>query len=277
MAFENFKPILWSDKLFQAYDKAFVFSNLTNKDYEGEIKKYGQEVKINEIGEVTINDYTGSITYETPNDASKYLKIDQYKYFAVNVDDVDTAQMKPKAMNEIARKAGVNMADVIDQHIASKYTDAGIVSGSTGSPTAINSANITAQLRDIGTSMSENNVPNQGRVAVVPPWFSAKIDLAKIDKDTNNSATVNNAYVGRYLGFDIYESNNISHSGTTWYAPMFFTAGDSIAFALQLEKVEAGRRDGSFKDYLRALTMYGCKVYRPDSLAVLYCSEAAET
>ena len=277
MAFENFKPTIWSDKLFQAYDKQFVFSPLTNKTFEDEITSYGQEVKIGEIGDVTINDYTGTVTYETIADASKYLKIDQKKYFAVEVDDVDNAQTKIKPMNEIVRKAGIAGADEVDQLIAGKYTDAGITSGSTGSPTSITSANITSKLRDIGTSMSENNVPTQGRVAVVPPWFSAKIDLGKIQKDTNNSDTIVNGYVGRYMGFDIYESNNIQHSGTTWYAPMFFTAGDTIAFGMQFTKTEAGRRDGSFSDYVRGLWIYGAKVYRPDSLAVLYCSEGSES
>lgn len=277
MAFENFKPVLWSDQLFQAYDKSFVFSGLTNKKFESEIRNYGQQVKINEVGEVTVSSYSGTVTYETIDDASKYLDIDQKKYFAVEVDDADAAQMNPKVMNELTRKAAVAGSDTIDQFIAAKYTEAGITSGSTGSPTSITSANITSQLRDIGTSMSENNVPNAGRVAVVPPWFSAKIDLGKIQKDTDNSATITDGYVGRYMGFDIYESNNIVHSGTTWYAPMFFTASETIAFGMQFTRVEAGRRDGSFSDYVRGLWIYGAKVYRPSSLAVLYCDEGAES
>jgi len=277
MAFENFKPTLWSDKLFQAYDKAFVFSPLTNKAFESEIQNYGQQVKINEVGEVTVSDYTGSVSYETVSDASKYLVIDQKKYFAVEVDDADAAQMNPKVMNELVRKAGVAGGDTVDQFIAAKYVDAGIESGTTGSPTSITSTTVLSAVRDMGTSMSEANVPTQGRVAVVPPWFAAKIDLSKVTRDTNNSMILNDAYVGRFMGFDIFESNNIAHSGTTWYAPMFFTAGDTIAFGMQFTKTEAGRRDGSFSDYVRGLWIYGCKVYRPSSLGVLYCAEGAES
>lgn len=125
--------------------------------------------------------------------------------------------------------------------------------------------------------MSENNVPNQGRVAIVPPWFAAKIDLAKLIRDTNNSMISNDAYVGRYMGFEIFESNNISHSSTTWYAPMFFSAGDTIAFAEQLMDMEALRDKDAFKDYMRGLIVYGAKVVRPDSLAVAYVSEGSET
>ena len=68
MAIENFKPTLWSDKVFQAYDKNFVFAALCNRDYEGEIKSYGDQVKISEIGDVTVNTYAGSVSYEDPDD-----------------------------------------------------------------------------------------------------------------------------------------------------------------------------------------------------------------
>jgi hypothetical protein len=278
MSVKNFIPTIWSDKIFQSYDKNFVFAGLSNREYEGEISQFGDRVKVSEIGDMTATAYTGaSLTYSEADDASKYLTIDQKYYIAKTLDDVDNAQTKPKLINEITRKMGIGFADNTDSYIAGLYTEAGITSGTTASPTSITSATITAALRDIGTSLSENNVPNPDRVAVVPPWFSAKIDLAKLDKDTNNSEIANNAYVGRYMGFDIYESNNISHSGTTWYAPMFFEKSETIAFAEQLMNMEALRDKDTFADYMRGLIVYGAKVMRPDSLAVLYCAEGEES
>ena len=38
-------------------DKRHVYLNLLNRDYEGEIKNFGDTVKVNQIGEVTIKDY----------------------------------------------------------------------------------------------------------------------------------------------------------------------------------------------------------------------------
>ena len=279
MSVKNFIPKIWSDKIFQSYDKNFVFAALANREYEGEISAFGDQVKISEIGDFDTTAYTGSsLTYTEAEDASKYLKIDQKYYIAKTLDDVDNAQTKPKLMNEITRKMGVAFADNVDQYIAALYSEAGeTVTGTTGSPTSITSANVTSTLREAGTALSDNNVPRQGRVAVVPPWFSAKIDLAKVIRDTNNSLITNDAYVGRYMGFDILESNNISRSGTTWYAPMFFSAGDTIAFAEQLMEMEALRDKDAFKDYMRGLIVYGAKVVRPASLAIAYVAEGSET
>ena len=79
------------------------------------------------------------------------------------------------------------------------------------------------------------------------------------------------------MGFDILESNNISRSGTTWYAPMFFSAGDTIAFAEQIMNMEALRDKDTFSDYMRGLIVYGAKVVRPSSLAVADVAEGSET
>lgn len=284
MSVKNFIPTIWSDKIYQSYDKAFVFAALANRQYEGEIRNFGDQVKISEIGDFSTTAYTGgTLTYSEAEDASIYLKIDQKYYVAKTLDDVDNVQTSPKLMGEITRKMGIAFADNVDQYIAGLYSEAGIKGvaaggASTGSPLAITSANITSVLRDVGTSLSENNVPQQGRVAIVPPWFAAKIDLAKLIRDQSATTPIaNDAYVGRYMGFDIFQSNNISKSGTTWYAPMFFSAGDTIAFAEQWMEMEALRDKDAFKDYMRGLIVYGAKVVRPDSLAVVYVSEGSET
>jgi hypothetical protein len=83
--------------------------------------------------------------------------------------------------------------------------------------------------------------------------------------------------MGTFLGFDFYESNNVAHSSTTWYAPMFFRRGDTIAFADQFLMPEAIKdKDQPKVDYLSQWALYGMKVVRPTSLGVVYCSPASE-
>jgi hypothetical protein len=284
MSVENFKPTIWSDLIFMEYDKSLVFAPLMNRDYEGEIQGYGDKVKINEIGDVTVNTYSGTVTYENLSDASKFLLIDQQKYAAIQLDDVDGAQAKPKVMGEAARKIGVGLAEDMDAYLASLSSEGGIVGtvggtsiGTTGTPISITSANVTTYLALVAQGMDENNCPQAGRVAVVPPWFIQKLTLAKINKDTDNSGTLTTGYVTSYYGFDIYMSNNITHSGTTWYKPMFFLRNNTIAFAEQLMTTEAMRSETSFKDKLRSLAVYGGKVVRPNSLAVPVVAAGAES
>lgn len=277
MSIDNFKPTIWSDLVLAAYQEMSVFRPLCNTSYEGEISQFGDTVKINSINDFSTAAYSGSVTYSDIDDASLMLLINQKKYVAKGLDDVDNAQIKPKISGAIARNfARAFIADV-ETYLPALYTDAGITDGSTTSITAITSANVISTFGDMASAFDENEVPDDGRVSVVPPWLAQKIVLAGVLRDTDNSEVLSAGYVGQFQGFQIYKSNRISHSSTTWYAPMFFRRNDTIAFAEQLFKMEAIRRDAAFADGLRQLMVYGAKVLRPESLGVLYCSEGSES
>ena len=129
----------------------------------------------------------------------------------------------------------------------------------------------------MNVSFDTNNVPQDNRVMVVPPWFIQKLYLAKVIRDTDNSNGLANGYMGNIDGWNVYMSNNVVHSSTTWYAPMFFRAGDTIAHANQLTSVESMRLQTSFGDGVRGRMVYGSKVVRPSSLGTLYCSQGSES
>ena len=90
MALEGFRPTIWSKNFITNIEKALVYKNVVNTDYEGDIAGGARSVKNNEIGDITINDYTEDtdISVQTLTDAQKELVIDQKKYFAFNIDDV---------------------------------------------------------------------------------------------------------------------------------------------------------------------------------------------
>jgi hypothetical protein len=95
MSVDAFKPEIWSQELRAAYEKALVFVSLCNRDYEGEIAKAGDIVHINTIGDPTVADYvpgTTQISAEELATSDQTLLIDQCKYFAFKVDDVDKRQ-----------------------------------------------------------------------------------------------------------------------------------------------------------------------------------------
>lgn len=277
MAYNEFKPRLWSDAILDNLDKRLVFGALANRSYEGEIRAKGNSVVINEVGDVTVNDYTGStITYEELEDSAKLLLIDKAKYAAVTLDDIDRVQANADLMAKLSQRMGYAIADDIDQFLAKLYDQAGIVDGATNDVTDVNSANVTEVISNMAKLMDENNVPDTGRVMVAPPWFFEKLTLAKITLDTNNSGTLANGFQGRALGFDTYKSNNVQKSGTAWWAPMFFVRGMTYAMAQQILSVEPIRREDTFSDALRTLSVYGGKVIYPDALGISYVKPTAE-
>jgi hypothetical protein len=73
MALEGFRPTLWSRQLIVDVDRAHVFPQLADRRYEGEFAAGGRVIKINEIGNITVNDYSEDtdITIQQLSDAQK--------------------------------------------------------------------------------------------------------------------------------------------------------------------------------------------------------------
>lgn len=275
MSVSNFIPELWSRRINQKLRESLVFGSVVNTDYEGEIGSGGDTVKINSIGDVSIGTYvpnSTSITPEQLNDYQTTLAIDQKKYFAFKVDDVDRAQVNANVMDEAMQSAAWGLKNSADEYIAALYTDA----GNTITSTAIDSTNVLAAVLTLGQYLSQENVPEDGRWLVIPPWFKTKLVLAKALVTDNGAAAdaFTNGKVGRVGGFDLYESNNISNDGTTYY--IMAGSKKAISFAAQVNKVEAYRPEASFSDAIKGLYVYGAKVVYPDALAVLTATVGSE-
>ena len=180
MSLDNFIPSVWSNQLIRSNEKALVYGNVANRNYEGDISKFGDQVRINEIGAVTVASYvknTTVITPETLEDAQKVLLINQAKYFAFEIDSIDKAQQKPKVMAAAMAEAGYALKDAADQYIASLHAGAGITTGlgTTATPIEITSANVLDYISLCNQKFDENNVPTLDRYMVCPPWFFHKI------------------------------------------------------------------------------------------------------
>ena len=244
-----------------------------------EIKGYGDSVKINAIGDITVSNYAPNVTTITPQqlDAQQtILEINQAKYFAFYIDDVDNVQTKPKLMSEAMRKAAYALADDTDQSIAGLYANAGI----TVTSTAVLTANATWVLSDTARQLDDKNVPSQGRWMVIPPWYHQKLILNKLfetDGSVRADETYNSGFIGRAFGFDLYLSNNLTTGVGLAGKSHRAIAGTSraISFAEQIVKLEAYRPEDSFSDAVKGLHVYGRKVIDPNALAHLNIATAS--
>jgi len=282
MTLDNFIPEVWAAQIFQDFDKATILGGLCNRDYEGEIRNGGDTVRITAIGPVTVNSYTknstSNLTVQGLADAQTVLTIDQSKYFAFQIDDIDTAQQKPKVMSEAMRKAAQAMAENVDSYVAALYTQAG--ASTYGSITiATTDYSVLTMFGRVGQLLNEMNCPTPGRWIVIPPFVEAQLVKQNVYlTQGQNPGLFNDAYLGRYMGFDIFRSNNLATGSTHSAAhPVYeVMAGtrDAITLAYQINKVEAYRPEGSFSDAVKGLMLYGSKVIQPKALV---CFEARAT
>lgn len=281
MALSNFIPTVWSARLALALDRAQVYTQagVVNRDYEGDISAFGDTVRIGSIGDPTVASYTrnGTITVGDLDDASQLLTIDQAKYFAFKVDDLDKAQMNVAVMDRAVGRAGRKLTNTADTLAAGKYAEAGSSVASSGSPKSDlgTAGKAYEHLVAMGVELDEADVPAEGRWVIVPSWFHGKLlldDRFVKSGDASAAATLRNGIVGEAAGFTILKSNNVSNDGTT-YRIMGGT-DMAISFAEQILTVEAYRPQDSFSDAVKGLYVYGLKVVRPECLVTLYANAA---
>lgn len=289
MSLSNFIPSVWSARILETLNTTHVYTNLMNRDYEGEISALGDTVKINSIGRVTIGTYTKNTDItaaETLTDAQTTLTIDTARYFNFQVDDIDAAQSKPKVMDAAMRDAAWGLADAIDLLIAGLYTQvpAANTQGSNGSPVVGGSLTAGSAMYDLLVNMAvdldETNTPDDGqRFVVVPPWAHGVMlkDSRFINATQAGNDIRDNGFIGKAAGFNVYKSNNVTKSGSASTDSHRIIAGHPMAwtYAEQISEVEAYRPQLRFGDAVKGLLLCGYKVVRPNALSLLYAKSAA--
>jgi N4-gp56 family major capsid protein len=275
MSIQNFRPEIWSANLLVALRKELVYGAFINRDYEGEISEAGDTVRITSIGRPSIQTYVPNSTVITPeqvNDSQRTLVVDQSKFYAFSVDDIDARQAKGNVIPQSMDEAAYGIADVIDQYLASFYT--GIQSANQLGSITVNSATTPTDVYDkvlipMRTKLKKANVPSNGRtIAVTPEMYGCLLRDSRFIKANESGGTegLRNGLVGRAAGFDIVETNNAPNTTGNEFA-VLAGVNSSITFAEQVNKIEAYRPQSSFSDAVKGLVLYGAKLVRPDSLA----------
>ncbi|MGR7002805.1 P22 coat protein - protein 5 domain protein [Yinghuangia aomiensis] len=286
MSTERFKPRIWSASLLVATRKALVYAGpeIVNRDYEGEIKNRGDSVTIASISRPTVGTYVPNqttIVAEELTDAERTLVVDQSKYWAFKLDDVDAAQAAGNVMPQAMSEASYAVSDNVDQYIAGMYTGVATANtiGSTGAP--VNTFTTPTDAYDkvlvpLRTKLSRANVPTAGRFVVFSPELMASLLLDPRFIKANEAGTdegLRNGLRGRAAGFNIYESNNVPNPTGDTQVIMAGTKA-AITYAEQVVKTEAYRPENGFADAIKGLYVYGAKLLRPDHLAVAYIDPA---
>lgn len=297
----NFIPEVWSGKLQVKFYKSTVLGEITNNDWEGEIKGQGDKVNIRTIPTITIRSYTKgqNLTSEVPQSAPLELLIDKGKYFAVVLDDVDAVQADVKLMDMFTNDASQQMKIAIDGDVlgsvyadaaaANKGATAGAISGdinlgATGAPRQCTSANVLDMILDMGQVLDEQNVPEDGRWVVIPAWMASLVKRSDLKQAylTGDSVTpLRNGKIGMIDRFTVFVSNNLAKvtdlgsdaaaggtGGAADSQAWRILAGtrDAISFASQITNVESLRAQSTFGNIMRGLNVYGYKVTKPEAL-----------
>lgn len=260
MAVTNFIQSIWSKKIQDDLELKTKLVQNCLRDYEGDCK-YAGSVKILGVGEPTIGTYNSStdITIEEMSDKGQLLSIDQANYFAFYVDDVNQAQSVPGLKEKYQEKAVHGLAVARDTYVA------GLIKGVTSNVTTATNLTREAVKTAIDAAivaLRERNFDEEGVIEITPAVYNLfKNEL--ITLSTNNPEYIKKGIVGMYDGFEVMMSNNMAKDtsgSSTKYAYCDIRGKKAIAFAGQINEVEALRAEKRFKDIIRGLDTFGAKV-----------------
>ena len=254
MAVTNFIQSIWSKKILDALELECKLVQNCHRAYEGDVD-HAKSVKILGVGEPTIRPYNPgtAITVEEMSDEGQTLTIDQANYFAFYVDDIDKAQSVPGLAEEYQRKSVHGLAVARDSYVA------GLIKSATNATTAtaLTEEGVKKAIDEAIVALRERNFNEDGVIEITPAVYNLfKNNL--ITLSTNNPEYIKKGIVGVYDNFEVMMSNNMAKDTT--YAYCDIRGKKAIAFAGQINKVEAMRSEGHFKDLVRGLDTFGAKV-----------------
>lgn len=288
----KFIPEIWSGKLVENLYDASVLSDITNTDYEGEIKGQGDRVVIRTVPTGTVSPYVKgmNLQYTRLESPSIQLLIDKGYYWAYAVDKVDKYQSDVELLNRWAKESGEAMRIQLDTTVLSSiYADAhakntgltaGFRSGDvnlgvTGTPLALTKTNVIEVLADVEQVLDEQNVPQDGRFIVLPAWACTlikKSDLKDSSMMGDGVSVIRNGRIGTIHSLQVFKSNllTIVSDGGKNSANCIFGHKMATTFATQIVETESLKAESTFGEMIRGLNVFGFKVVKPEALGNLY-------
>lgn len=276
MSYQNFVPTIWNETINHELERAHVFVADTNRQYEGDVQKAGDTVRILGIGKPNVTTTTtkdGSITLSDPEvvgDSSTSLLIDHVAYFNYMVDDIDKRQAVGGIMDALSQETSQALAQEEDMAVSElSAAPEAVLKDSTA--TQIDTTNILAYIDNGLEKLYENDVtPNTEITMTVPPWFYMILKQAYIKLDTDNSEMLENGRVGRYGNVTVRMSNNVYKDANNRSLIQLKTKR-AIAYAKPMTHTEPYRPEKKFSDAVKGFILFGTKIVRPKEMIILNC------
>lgn len=275
MAILSSIPKLVSTKILMTLQNDLIAKKICTMDTGSQITKQGDTVTFTGLSRPTIAAYTGSLTYETLEDAGVTLLIDQKNSYAFKVDDIEAFQSIIDVKGTCVEEAAYGLRDTADRFVFGLYAGAATTITATVSETIALSTTST-----VIRKLEEKNVKPGQRWMVIPPWYAEKLRIAGVKFQINNGMNGEKGGLSwvNYLDTDFYVSNNLTTTGSEGSLNTQCLAGsyNSIVYAEQILKSRfIAELEGSFAGGASGLHVFGAKVLKPNELVLVNATQAA--
>jgi len=243
-----------------------------------EIAGFGAQIKIRTVPDINVSDYVigAGLGNQYPSSNSVTLTIDKAKSFNAALSLVDQRQADVDLPDLYANEGSIRLRIAADTdmlatipaqtHASNRGRFAGADSaaidlGDSTTPLQITKTNVVDFIVDCGTVLDEQNISDEGRWMVLPPWVIAmvmKSDLRIASLAGDGVSILRNGKIGEISNFTIYRSRSLltqTSPGAAWY--VMFGHSTGLSFAAQIVEAEMLQNPNDFGYLIRGLMVYG--------------------
>jgi len=265
----DFNATRYASQWLMNLDRRTVARAITNQDYTP--ISNARAVKVYQASDLSAVDKNAdnSVNIQNPSGSSDTMTLNEEKDLTVGIPSVEEFQSTVDMQRKFRDRQAQAGEEDLDDHVLAKHPDAGVEL----STTATSASGFTDKVRDAKVALSDNDVPRSGRYMVLSPFYADLVSEDAGDRIDDNTDIELDGYIGRYQGFDLFESTGIVETGS---APgkqhLLFGHRAAITLAVQMNNValvgnaEQARFHG---DVLKALMVYGSQTFLPSALGDL--------
>lgn len=226
------QPELWSTMVQVPLYKSLVALDVANMRLSDTLK-YADTIHVPYFGSLTVATYTPGTTVSATaqNWAFDTLVVSSYKHVSFYVDDARSLTLNVDTARELTTEAAYQLKNQIDSDVFANITGsdgflaadaADLIGGTNAYPVSAGSANIINIFAGARKVLRERNVEETGDwVAIITPKIAADIEKKATSVGFNVAdATLRNGYIGDFMGFQVYISNNLPTGSCTALAPL---------------------------------------------------------
>jgi len=235
-SFDATNPEYWSKRMQIVRRDVPVYPKLASFEEKNGLKN-GDTVNRPYHSLIRVRDYakSTSTTLTDVTATNEQLLVNQYKIAGFYIDDVEELQSNYALLNKFVDETGKELELFLDgdflgevAQATSDVDDGDINSGTDGIPHAATVATVKKLFSVAAKKLNIQHVDMAGRYAVISPTIHQLLIEAMDGKDTAlGDSTGKNGHIGKYMGFDLYMSNNLPLSGR-WTPANNPTDGDTV-------------------------------------------------
>ncbi|MCP3686658.1 MAG: hypothetical protein GY861_28810 [bacterium] len=212
----------YRSKRMQYLLKNNLVARATASFEEKKLLSDGDKVHRPYASRASVRDYTKGVdtTAQDRTITDEYLDIDKTKEITTYIDNIDKIQNKYNLVNQLVDDDAYQLRNEIDGRYlreiinANLDVDDGDIGGTGGNAITLTTSNVVKTFSKTKAVMREGNIEdNMAWNAVVTPSIVSVMEQSMVSNGfAKADSTLQNGYKGDYMGFRIFESNNVCHS-----------------------------------------------------------------